>query len=287
MDKGEGLPRAQAAAVVKFPGKAMLRTARNALPDVLGACLPIQSSEAAASACARIAATTNARITLGYFAQPDEEHAAVAQTFIEAARALSELQPINAELAVKAPPLGFDPALLESIAAEGIPLILDALTPGQAPQTLALSEALGSGIALPARWRRSVDDARILREKACRIRVIKGEWADPDDDPEDAAKAYLDVVRALAGRTAPVEVATHDPQLAEAALAILAASGTPAELGQLRGLPQRRSRAVALRHKVPVRYYYPYGPGWWPYAIEQALRKPYLPVWALRDTIAR
>jgi len=52
-------------------------------------------------------------------------------------------------------------------------------------------------------------------------------------------------------------------------------------------LPQRRSRAVALRHKVPVRYYYPYGPGWGPYAIEQGLRKPYLPLWALRDRIAR
>lgn len=272
---------------MNFPGRAMLRRARYALPDAVGASLPIQSNEAAASACARIAATTKVRITLGYFARPGEEPAGVAQAFVQAARALREVEAIDAELAVKVPPLGFDPALLRNIAAEGIPLILDALTPEQAPQTLSLAEAPGCGVALPARWRRSVDDAGALREKDCRIRVIKGEWADPQNDPEDPAEAFLDVVRALAGRTAPVEVATHDPRLAEAALVILAASGTPAELGQLRGLPQRRSRAVALRHKVPVRYYYPYGPGWWPYAIEQALRKPYLPVWALRDGIGR
>ena len=272
---------------MSFPGRATLRRARYALPDALGRRFPPQSSEAAVSACVRIVERTGARITLGYFALPEEEPEAVAEAFIVAARALVARGPTGTALAVKAPPLGFDQTLLERIAAEGVPLILDALTPEQAPQVLALSGAIGCGVALPARWRRSLRDATALRPRDCRIRVIKGEWADPQADPDDQAEAYLEVIRALAGRAAPVEVATHDPQLADAALAILAAAGTPAELGQLRGLPQRRSRAVATRRAVPVRYYYPYGPGWWPYAIEQALRKPYLPLWALRDRIAR
>jgi proline dehydrogenase len=34
-----------------------------------------------------------------------------------------------------------------------------------------------------------------------------------------------------------------------------------------------------------VRLYYPFGPGWWPYAVEKALSRPYLPLWALRDAL--
>ena len=99
--------------------------------------------------------------------------------------------------------------------------------------------------------------------------------------------AYLSLVGQLAGRAAPVAVATHDPALAEAALALLIARGTPCELEQLRGLPGRRTRAVARRLGVPVRVYLPYGPGWWPYAIDKALARPYLPAWWLRDLIGR
>ena len=81
----------------------------------------------------------------------------------------------------------------------------------------------------------------------------------------------------------PVAAPTHDPELAHDALSILRASGTPCELEQLRGLPRRRTVAVANRLGVPIRIYLPYGPGWWPYAIDRALGRPYLLGWALRD----
>ena len=82
-----------------------------------------------------------------------------------------------------------------------------------------------------------------------------------------------------------VGVATHDPDLAEAALNLLLEAGTPCELELLRGLPRRRTLEVARRMGVPVRFYYPFGPGWWPYAIDKALARPYLPVWAFRDML--
>jgi proline dehydrogenase len=41
--------------------------------------------------------------------------------------------------------------------------------------------------------------------------------------------------------------------------------------------------AVARQLGVRVRLYYPFGPGWWPYALDKALARPYLPLWALRD----
>jgi proline dehydrogenase len=80
-------------------------------------------------------------------------------------------------------------------------------------------------------------------------------------------------------------VATHDPALAEATLRLLIAAGTPCELEQLRGLPRRRTMAVARKLGVPVRLYSPFGPGWWPYAADKALARPYLPIWWLQDVL--
>ena len=139
---------------------------------------------------------------------------------------------------------------------------------------------------MPARWRRSAADALRLREGPSRIRLVKGEWADPAGDVLDVAAAYLDLAASLAGRRAAVAVATHDPALAEASLRLLKAAGTPCELEQLRGLPRRRTMTVARRMGVPVRLYYAFGPGWWPYAADKALARPYLPLWAIRDLLA-
>ncbi|WP_395331069.1 proline dehydrogenase [Novosphingobium sp. BL-8H] len=197
-------------------------------------------------------------------------------------------------LAIKASPLHFDKALLRAVAtpasASGMTVVFDALTHAQAGQTLDLVEWLAgeygaSGTALPARWRRSLADAERLRDAPVRIRLVKGEWADPEGDAGDRTAAFLELVQLLAGRSAPVGVATHDPALARAALAILIASGTPCELEQLRGLPMKRSSRVANELGVPVRLYWPFGPGWWPYAAEKLIERPYLPKWWVVDRL--
>ena len=43
--------------------------------------------------------------------------------------------------------------------------------------------------------------------------------------------------------------------------------------------------AVARRLGVPVRVYVPFGPGWWPYALDKALARPYLLSWMIRDRL--
>ena len=195
-------------------------------------------------------------------------------------------------LAIKASPLHFDKDLLRAVASPasvaGMTVVFDALTHGQAGQTMDLVEWLAdaygaSGTALPARWRRSLADAERLRQAPVRIRLVKGEWTDPEGDAGEPASAFLNLVRMLAGRRAPVGVATHDPSLARAALEILKPSGTPCELEQLRGLPMKRSTAVAAQLDVPVRLYWPFGPGWWPYAAEKLIERPYLPKWWVAD----
>jgi proline dehydrogenase len=43
--------------------------------------------------------------------------------------------------------------------------------------------------------------------------------------------------------------------------------------------------AIARAQGVSVRVYIPFGEGWWPYALDKALARPYLPLWMLRDLI--
>ncbi|HMN55041.1 MAG TPA: proline dehydrogenase [Sphingopyxis sp.] len=265
-----------------------MRARRYALPGALGARLPAPGAGDAAALCERLHRRGIAA-TAGYF-QGDHD---TPDTIVRSYRALLEAG-VRASLSVKAPPLGFAPgrlrAIAEAAANAGAALILDAHGPGDAEATIAATEALladfpQTGCVLPARWRRSPGDADRLRGTSARLRIVKGEWADPDGDPHDGVAAYLALIERLAGRAAPVAVATHDPALAARALDRLIAAGTPCELEQLRGLPRRRTMAVARARGVPVRLYIPFGPGWWPYAIDKALARPHLPLWWLRDRL--
>lgn len=261
----------------------LLRDGRYALPGWLGARLPAPGAAAAARMGRRLAAK-GCSISFGYFGAMDD-----GPDQVEAAnRAVSAAaQDLPAMLAVKAPQLGFDAARLARIAGGGLPMVLDAHAPALADATYEVMQDMADrghdvGCALPARWARTGRDAARLHDGPVRLRLVKGEWADPvADDPA----RYLGLAQSLAGRRAPVAIATHDPALAEAALLALLRAGTPCELEQLRGLPRGRTMDMARDLGVGVRVYLPFGPGWWPYAIDKALARPYLPIWYLRDSL--
>jgi len=256
-----------------------LRDARYALPGRIERALPGPDARAIAALGARLPMG----VTYGYFpgthASPDDVEAAN-RALIAAAG--------GGCLSLKAPHLDFDAARIGGLAGTareaGMEVVFDAHAPGLADATLALA-GQKHGCVLPARWRRSLRDAEAVAEGCGRLRIVKGEWADPDRDPDDLDAAYLTLIARVAGRRAMVSVATHDPDLAERALRLLQDAGTPCELEQLRGLPRRRTMAVARRLGVPVRLYLPFGPGWWPYAVDKALARPYLPLWMLRDLL--
>jgi proline dehydrogenase len=261
---------------------------RYALPDMAGRFVPEMTAQRAAALCDRLA-RRGIGATVGYFegegGDPDSIMAAYA--------ALLARTPLP-YLSVKAPPLGFCPERLRALAqqaqAVGTSLLLDSHGPDDADRTLEAVERLlpdfpGTGCAIAARWRRSIADAQRMRGTSARIRIVRGEWPDPDRPDRDPEADYRAVVAALAGRAAPVAVATHRPALAAQALALLQQSGTPCELEQLRGLPSRRCLKIAQEMDVPTRVYIPFGPGWVPYAVEAALSRPHLPLWWLRDRL--
>lgn len=267
---------------------AALRKARYALPAYVERAVPGPGPGAAARRCATLHRHGLAA-TVGYFqaagARPEDIVAANL-----AVAALLAGHSGDCYLSVKAPPLEFDSQRLRTLAQAGPALMFDAHAIRDADPTLAAVADLlpgfpGTGLALPARWRRSLADAASFRDGPARIRLVKGEWADPDWADPDVAANYVRLAASLAGRSGPVAVATHDPELAERALALLLAAGTPCELEQLRGLPARRTMAVARRLGVPVRVYVPFGPGWWSYALDKALARPYLLSWMIRDRL--
>ena len=270
--------------------KAMLRDARYALPGRIGRLLPAPDVRSIGR-LAHLLELRGIGVTMGCIPQPDAAPAAVAE---ECIAVIAQLAGRGGApyFSAKLPTLRFDDAAFAAItqAADraAMPLLLDAHALADAAPiheclTALLRDRPGTGCVIPARWRRSRDDAARLRDTSARLRIVKGEWSDPDWPDCNMDQAFLSLVEMLAGRMAPVAVATHKPVLAERALQILRAAGTPCELEQLRGLPMRRTVAIARRLGVPVRVYVPFGAGWWPYALDKALARPYLPVWMLRD----
>lgn len=262
-----------------------LRAARHKLPWLVEGWLTGPDARDTALTAVRLA-RQGTSVTAGYFSPHGVAHADIVAAYCQFTEAVGQAG-IVACLSIKAPKLDFDPEAMRRIAATGLPLVFDAHGPDLADATHAAAANLGAGVVLPARWRRSLGDATEWRDRPVRIRVVKGEWPDPHDDPADRSAAFLALIEKLAGRTAPVGIATHDPALAAPALALLKSSGTPCELELLRGLPRRRCEAIARDAGVPVRLYLPFGGGWWSYAINSALDRPYLPLWWLKDRFSR
>lgn len=231
--------------------------------------------ESALAACERIAARGD-EVVLAHWNDDGTPPEAVASRYADDLRALRE-HGISGYVSVKSPPLGNRPELIaavnEAAALIGVAAHWDSMAPGDQDAVLAAALAAcaaggPTGATLPSRWARSSRDAAVLRDHPIPIRIVKGEWE--SDEPSDPFEGMLDCARRLAGRKAAVRVATHDAELAGAALDLLLEAGTPAELEQLIGLPASGPRDQAAERGVPVRVLVPYGAARPPYPLSEA-----------------
>jgi proline dehydrogenase len=254
--------------------------------------------------------------TIGYFNAESEAPRAVADASLAALAAMTGSGALAAAngrpyLSIKVPSLRFDPSLVAEIvdkaAVAGIGVHFDSHSPGEADETFRAIDGARERIAqlpsraatpardggdpaawelgctLPGRWLRSRDDVERAVEGRLRVRVVKGQWADPSSGAIDPRQGFLAVIDRLAGRACQVAVASHDPPLAREALHRLRRAGTPCELELLLGLPMQGALKVAREVGAPVRIYIPFGVSWIPYALAYVQKNPHVAWWAIRD----
>lgn len=170
----------------------------------------------------------------------------------------------------------------------GRQVIFDSHDPHKSDDTLRSLEKTGPegmGLAIPGRWHRSLDDVERAIAMGVRVRVVKGQWPDPDDPDMDLREGYLRVIERLAGRASFVGVATHDAPLAAKAMQILADAGTPFEQEFVFPLPIEPALNEGRRFGAKARIYLPYGAAWLPYSLSRAIKKPVMFYWLARDMV--
>jgi proline dehydrogenase len=228
--------------------------------------------------------------TFGFWDAPGDSPRSVADQYVAAARVLAGRE--HAYLSIKVPSLAFSHELMAEVvdqaARANVRVHLDALAPDTVDRSRALVEKfLDAGadlsFTLPGRWRRSVADAAWAIERGIIVRVVKGQWPDPDAPGTDLRQGFLQVIDALAGRANHVAVASHDVPLVKQAVARLRTAATTTGLELLYGLPMRQSLHLADRLALGVHVYVPYGKAYLPYAMSRLGSDPRIAWWLVRD----
>jgi proline dehydrogenase len=218
--------------------------------------------------------------TLSYWDGPVDGTERVERESLLAVDAAAEL---DAHVSLKLPSLADDERVdrvAERARDRGVLLHFDSLGLDVHDRVLDATRRLAAenvrvGATLPGRWSRSDADQDSLAGLDVHVRIVKGQW-EGDRDP---VAGFL----ALAERAErPVALATHDAELARAALE-RAPAGSTFEL--LYGLPVRPVLTLARERGVPVRIYVPYGHGYLPYAFEKLRANPRILWWLVRDGV--
>lgn len=214
----------------------------------------------------------------------------VASTYKQALNAIIEGN-LDCYLSIKVPSLNYDLShiveLVEIAREKGVRLHFDSLAPDTASSSMTLLEKITEkyryiGYTLPSSWRRSIFDVEKIVALKVPVRIVKGQWPDPETPSLDSSENFLNLVDALAGRASHVGIATHDILLARKALSRLKANGTSCELEQLYGLPMRID-TVAKPLDIPVRVYTPYGHAYLSYALSAIRKRPIILGWLIKD----
>jgi proline dehydrogenase len=270
-----------------------LRAAARALGSRAGRSYVVGSDVTDLERSHAMAAQRGYAVDLCYWPRPGASPATVADGYRGAVEA-GGARGGAVRLAVKASQLGFDSSALGPVLATcrraAVPVIFDALEVGESDGVLGMvDDARGAGVelgcALAGRWPRSSSDLEWVLERGLRVRVVKGQYPDPQHLDADPRAGFLSLIDRLAGRAPFVSVATHERALAREAIRRLRAGGTPCELELLYGFPLRRSVRDARVLGVPVRLYLPYGHGRTPYPPRSALREPRTARFLLGDVL--
>ena len=222
-------------------------------------------------------------VTQGYWNSADDTPSEILQACQGSIDDLVSLAGNN-YLSIKIPSLDYDTriyaALLNRSRETGVAVHFDSIQPEHAGRIFSFIQQFTEppfhdiGCTLPGRWRRSVSDADLVNELQLNVRVVKGQYEDPEAPDTDPRGGFLQVIERLAGNARCVRVASHDVPLAQDALERLKEAGTNCELELIYGLPMDQLVPIALRMGVPVRVYVAFGHAYLPYALSGLRKNP-------------
>jgi len=223
---------------------------------------------------------------------PNDQPEWIASGYQQALQTLGREQ-LDSYLSIKVPSLKYDfgrlKELLDIASQHKTRIHFDSLGPDSASPSFGLLEKAAAhykylGCTLPSCWKRSAVDADKAIELGVAVRVVKGQWPDPNHPGVDPRDGFLKLINILAGKASMVAVASHDAPLATESLVTLLRAGTPCELEQLFGLPLRIDR-VAKPLGITARIYVPYGNAYLPYALSEIRKRPVILSWLLKDLL--
>lgn len=240
----------------------------------------------------KLAAERGWSSAFGLWTSPEDTPVTVAGQCRDALQSILDGS-MNCYLSIKLTTFNYDFGLVKELVGKaesgGIRVHFDSMDPDSAAPTMKFLERIlathrNVGYTIAARWQRRLRDAQQVIDFGIPVRVVKGQWADPETPRIDVRQNYLSVIDTLAGRAAHVGVATHQRSLAKEALQRLHDAGTSCEMEQMSGLPQNcASLAKALG--VPMRIYIGYGFPSLPYSIREVQARPAIFGWVIRDFI--
>lgn len=233
--------------------------------------------------------------TISVWTHPYEDKRSVAEKYIKIINTISS-RGLESYLSIKPTALQYDVNIFEYIAKEvtdtSVRIHFDSLSPDLADLALQYFKEVRTiydnvGYTIPARWLRSFKDAEEIAGMNVPVRIVKGQWQDPDDIKTEVEDNYLKIVNMLNGNVPVIAIATHDLRLAEKAVKQLDNSNTGVELEQFFSLPliAKQIQPLAIQNKIKIRLYVAYGKPDLPYNLRTANERPAVIAWFVRDLL--
>ncbi len=133
---------------------------------------------------------------------------------------------------------------------------------------------------IQAYLRRSEDDIRTLSARGIPVRLCKGAYKEPAEvaflTKEEIDRNYLHLARLLLTEGVNPAMATHDQQIVDQLVQVVADQSFPPEgleFQMLYGIRKSLQRRLA-REGFRVRLYVPYGVAWYPYFMRRLAENP-------------